>query len=310
LAAVCPSPARGAEGQVYGGPVGGTDIRNAYVPRTPGIYVSLADVPGWATQINGDNGRASNRLRRVNLTYNVDAAALSWTYPFRLLDGYLSSGAQMAYYPYVRLSINNVTQRISDWGDLYADLLKWTFYPGAFTPPSPGARPLPYGLTLQAAYSMVFPTGTFNTHQFTTGGHGTYFVIPNVAATYLTRPNTLGDGLEFSARLFLDHALENPLTHYHSGDVLDLDFAVSERRGRLQYGVAGFAATQLGPDVRNGRTVAPNGRYLVAVKAGPVVAYDFPDRGITLKAKLGFPIYARNSVPGTQFVFSVGFRLW
>jgi len=133
---------------VYGGPIGGTDIRNAYVPQAPGFYAGVADVPGWSTQINGDNGGPSRTLRRVNLTYNIVAAALSYTYPFRLLGGFLSGGAQGSYYPYARFSINNATQRISDWGDLYADLLKWTFYLGAPRPPAPGALPLPYGLAL------------------------------------------------------------------------------------------------------------------------------------------------------------------
>ena len=156
---------------------------------------------------------------------------------------------------------------------------------------------------------MIFPIGTFNTHQFTTGGHNDYFLIPNVAATYLTRPNVLGDGLEFSARLFLDHALENPQTHYRSGDVLDLDYAVSERVGRLQYGAAGFAASQLGRDVQLGQTVAPHGRYLVSIKLGPVVAYDLPGLGATVKAKLTLPIYARNTILGPQFVFAISFGL-
>ncbi len=106
--------------------------------------------------------------------------------------------------------------------------------------PSPGTRPLPYGLTVQAAYSMIFPTGAYNTHQFNTPGHNDYFYIPNAAASYLFGPNFLGDGLEVSARVFYDHASTNQANSYTSGDVIDLDYAISERSGPFQYGLFGL----------------------------------------------------------------------
>ena len=305
----CASPAMAVEGSVYGGPVGGTDIRNAYVSPIPGFYAGFADVPGVSTQLNGSNGGKSLTARRVNLTYNVDAAGLAYVYPFRPFGITVSSAAQLSYTPYFRFSINNRTENITGWNDMYADIGKFTKYLGHAAAPSAGRRPLPYGLTVQAAYSMIFPIGRYNDQQFTTPGHNDYFIIPNLAATYLTKPNFLGDGFEFDAHLFYDHALQNQTTEYNSGDVIDLDYAVSERAGRLQYGVVGFAASQIGRDTAHGQTVPVRGRYFVALKSGPIIAYDFPKLAMTVKAKALFSEYVKNALFGPQVVLAVGFKL-
>ncbi len=302
-------PAQAAEGAVYGGPIGGTDIRNAYLPPLPGFYLGVANVPGFAGIIVGNNGGGSRTSRRVNLGYDIQALGLVYAYPFKLFGGSLASAAQGSYTPYLRFSINNHTEDIDGWGDLYADVLKWSRLFGTLSAPRPGATPLPYGLAVQAAYSMIFPIGTYNTHQFTTPGHNDYFIIPNAAVTYLTPPNFLGDGLELSAHLFYDHATTNPDDAYTTGDVLDLDYAVTERSGRWQYGVAGFGAFQVASDVQNGSIVKPAGKYFDAAKIGPVVAYDLPRFGMTFKVKVGAPLYNRNTIFGPQVVFAMGLKL-
>ena len=303
------SAANATEGDVYGGPTGGTDIRNAYLPAVSGFYGAVADVPGVSTYYTGNAGTPSKAITRLNLTYDITAASLLYVYPFKLLGGTLASDVQFSYDPYVRFSINNMTQRVSGWGDMYADIAKWSYYFGTPQASRSGSHPLPYGLTIQPAFSMIFPIGTYNTHQFTTPGHNDYFVIPNFAVSYLTQPNLIGDGLELSARLFYDHALPNPLTHYKSGDVLDLDFAVSERDGRFQYGIAGFGAVQVGRDIEDGETVPVDGKYFDIFKLGPVAQYDFPRLGLAIKAKLELPIYSRNSTRGPQGVIVVALKL-
>lgn len=92
-------------GSVYGGPIGGTDIRNAYVPPTSGLYIGLADVPGYATQYNGNNGGKSTTVRRVNFTYDAAAVSLAYVYPVRPLGLTLSSSVQVGYLPYERFSV-------------------------------------------------------------------------------------------------------------------------------------------------------------------------------------------------------------
>jgi hypothetical protein len=92
--------------------------------------------------------------------------------------------------------------------------------------------------------------------------------------------------------------------------VLDLDFAVSERYGHWQVGLAGAAADQLFNDGRHGVKVEPNGKRLVVIKLGPVINYDVPDSSISLKAKLLAPVYVRNSAAVTGLILSATFRLF
>lgn len=308
IASISAGAAMAAEGSVFGGPVGGTDIRNAYLPPVPGLYFGVANVPGYANSITGNNSNKSSTISRVNLVYDIQALAVTYVYPVKPFGGTLATTVQGSYNDYERFSLNNRTQRISGWGDLYADLVKYSKFLGEAAPPSPGAASLPYGLTLEGSFSMIFPIGTYNTHQISTPGHNDYFIIPNAAATYLTKPNFIGDGLEFSGHMFYDHAFRNDATNYSSGDVVDIDLAVSERSGRLQYGISGYIAFQVGRDVRNEVAVPPNGRYYSSSKIGPIVAYDFPSIGASLKVKVGLPIYSRNSIKGPQGVVALGIK--
>ena len=155
----------------------------------------------------------------------------------------------------------------------------------------------------------TFPTGSYQPQKAVTSGHNDYFFSPNVAATYLTKPNFLGDGVELYARLFYDHSLENPYDHYRNGDVINLDFAVGERRGRWTFGAAGFAATELGHDLIEGRPVPLHGDYFEAVKLRPILSYDVPQLGMSFKEKLQLPVYTKNTLFGTTAVIVAAFTL-
>ena len=294
---------------IYGGPIGGTDIRNAYLPPIPGLYGGIADVPGTFTQLNGNNGGKEHVASPLNFESNTVAAGLLYVYPFKILGASAATSAQVGYLDYSRFSLDGVTQRSAGWTDMYSDIFKLSRFLGQAAAFSAGRRPLPYGLTVEAAYSMIFPIGDYQALHSVTPGHNDYFITPNVAATYLTRPNFLGDGVEFSGHLFYNHALENTYDHYRDGDVIDLDWGITERDGRIQYGATGFAAFQIGRDAQNGVAVPPEGKYFNAVKIGPIVAYDFPHLGLSLKAKALFSGYIKNTVFGPTFVLSAGFKL-
>jgi hypothetical protein len=53
--------------------------------------------------------------------------------------------------------------------------------------------------------------------------------------------------------------LENPETHFHTGDLLDFEFALSEHIGKFQLGFAGFYAYQPDDDQINGVRIPPDG---------------------------------------------------
>lgn len=290
----------GAEGQFFGGPVGGTDIRNAYLPPVPGFYVGAVAGAGMASQINGDNGKASPVQAHAGSV--IGGVGVLYVYPFKLFGGSLASAAQL---PLVDgyMSLNNRHEYFRGFGDTYVELLSWSKYLGTFGTTPKSERPLPklpYGLTVKLSYAMIFPTGKYNTTQIATPGHNVFFYIPNAAATYLTGPNFLGDGLEFSGHVFFDISSYNHRTNYSTGPLYDIDGAISERSGRWQYGVSGYYARQWGDDTQNGVPVLGNGKRLVSAAVGPVIAYDIPEWKASVKLKVNFPVYSRNTSSMTR----------
>ncbi len=304
IAALLSTTTFGAEGQFFGGPVGGTDIRNAYLPPVPGFYLGTVLGSGWGSQINGDNAKASPV--QVHAGSMIGGVGLLYVYPFKILGGSLASAAQLSLVDGY-MSLNHQHEYFRGIGDTYVELLSWSKYLGRFGSEDQSARPLPrlpYGLTVKLSYSMIFPTGKYNTTQIATPGHNVFFYIPNAAATYLTGPNFLGDGLEFSGHVFFDISSYNHRTNYQTGPLYDFDGAISERSGRWQYGVAGYYARQWGDDTQGGVPVLGTGKRLVTAAVGPVIAYDIPEWKASIKFKINFPVYERNTAVLTR-VFMV-----
>jgi hypothetical protein len=277
-----------AEGITYGGPRGGTDINGAYLPEASGFY-GIALLWGAAPdRFYGNNGGPSS------LAFSGKAAVpglgLLYVYPFKLAGGTLGSSA-IETYAASRLCVNGTCRTTYEWGDLYSDILMWSRYFG--TQESPNG--LPYGFTVKAAFSMQFPTGGYQATAPTPSfGNNVYRFIPNVAFTYLTGPNVLGDGVELSTQIFYGVTTKNTATDYSSGDTVDIDFGISERTGHWQYGLAGNYAFQLQGDKQHGVEL-PNGNKIGIVTLGPVVAYTIPSWKSQIKAKLQLPVYTRNT---------------
>ena len=66
---------------------------------------------------------------------------------------------------------------------------------------------------------------------------------------------------------------------------LNLDFAVSEHIGRFQAGLAGLYITQIADDTQFGIHVPPDGAGAEVLEFGPVLAYDLPEYGASVKIK-------------------------
>ncbi|MGH8778838.1 SphA family protein [Paraburkholderia sp.] len=290
VAAIQSSAGYAAEGPTFGGPVGGTDIRNAYLPSATGFYFGLVTGYGHSSQLYGGGGHPVNNVN-VSTSNNIFAGGILYVYPFKLLGGTVASSLQTAYYS-GRLTLGPTTNNVRGFGDLYSDLFSWSRYFGN------AANGLPVGLTAKVAYSMIFPTGAYNKRDLTSPGHNTIYYIPNFALTYLTGPNIFGDGTEFSAHIFMDIAGTNNATHYHNGPVFDVDWAISERLARWQFGVTGFYANEMADDEINGVRV-PGGKRFAAMSMGPVVGFDIPEIKGSVKLKVLIPVYARNSVANT-----------
>jgi hypothetical protein len=281
--------AKASEGLTYGGPRGGTDINGAYLPQASGFYgIALL----WGAAPNAYYGNNGSRSSAVDFhgKAGVPGLGLLYVYPFKLAGGTLASDV-LDIYTVNRLCVNKTCKTQYQWGDLYSDIIMWSRYFGSSTSP----QGLPYGLTVKLAFSMQFPTGKYVAHAtIPSAGFNIYRIIPNVALTYLTGPNAIGDGVEFSTQIFYATTTTNKATHYASGDTLDIDCAVSERSGRWQYGIAGTYAWQLQGDRVKGVEL-PNGNKIGVVSLGPVVAYRIPSWKSVIKAKVLLPVYARNT---------------
>ncbi|CAH2902183.1 MAG: hypothetical protein PCALPYG88_5672 [uncultured Paraburkholderia sp.] len=201
--ALVTTTASASEGNIFGGPVGGTDIRNATLPTQPGFYGALIGAQTFGTRAYGDNWTQNPRAD-IGVHVSGAAATLLYVYPVTLWGGTLASSVQ-GQVTYGHMSVNGRSQYFEGFGDVYSELIAYSKYFGPLWNSNPEKRVsrLPYGLTVKLAYSMIFPVGKYNTTDLQTVGHNDYFYIPNIAFTYLTDPNAFGDGLELSTHLFL-----------------------------------------------------------------------------------------------------------
>ena len=131
--------------------------------------------------------------------------------------------------------------------DPYAEI-DWSHSFGKLRPSKfPGAYPILQGLTVLVGFGVVFPGVTYEAlafdplQQALSISNNIWDFAPTAGFTYTTQP-ILADGTEISVRFFWNNYIENRDTHYQTGDLLDLEFAVSERIGRFQVGVTGFYA--------------------------------------------------------------------
>jgi hypothetical protein len=191
-------------------------------------------------------------------------------------------------------------------GDPYVEI-DWSRNFGTFRPSKyPGAYPILQGLSLLVGFGVVFPAGQYQDadllEQELSPGTNIWDFAPTVGMTYTTRP-VLAEGTEFSAKAYLNNYLENPSTRYYTGKVVNIDFAVTERIGRFQVGVAGFYAWQIEDDELLGVPIPPDGRRAEALQLGPIVNYDMPESGSSLRLKSYKAIHVRNTVTSWNVVF-------
>jgi hypothetical protein len=120
----------------------------------------------------------------------------------------------------------------------------------------------------------VIPVGKYNGFDAVTQalsiGNNLWDFAPIVAFTFVSPP-LIADGTEVSAKFYWNNYLENLATHYHTGSLINIDFAVSEKIGRFQAGIAGFYAFQVADDKINGVRIEPDGRKGVVLQLGPVL---------------------------------------
>jgi hypothetical protein len=302
------SPCRAAEGTTAAGPIAGTDIRSAELPP-PGFYGGVIGLNSHVPEIVDGKGIAVPGLDAVDLTARIAAPFFAYVPDVKVLGGSvglfgLFPGGQECG----RLVTAIASRCTFGMGDPYFELA-WSRSFGQLRPSQyPGALPILEGLVIGAGIGLVVPFGKYEPQLRATNGisigNNIYDVAPSVAVTYTTPP-LIVEGTEFSAKLYWNDYGINPDTQYKASPLIDLDFAVSERIGRFQPGLAGVYLAQTGADRQFGAVVPPDGRRLEYLALGGVLNYDMPEYAAAIRVKALSTVLGRNT--GISQVFAIGF---
>lgn len=292
-------PLMAIEGPAAAGPIGGTDIRSALVPP-PGVYGGTIQLGAATLDFLDASGKSVPALKDAKLSKEVAGPFVYYVPPAKVLGGSIGVGAVLpAGNICGRLFTGQAKECTGSLGDPYVEI-DWGRFFGKMRPSRfAGAYPVPEGLAVLVGFGVVIPAGGSDfsdpLSQALHLGTNIWDLAPSLAVTY-TSPAILADGTELSMKLFWNNYLANPETHYLTGDVLNLDFALTERIGRWQAGVAGFYAAQAGDDKINGVVIPPDGRRADILQLGAVVAYDIPEHAAAVKVKALSTPFASNTV--------------
>jgi len=287
------TPALALEGPTAAGPIGGYDIRSAQLPP-PGVYGGVIFLAAEAFDFVDGNGKTIPAFRDANLIKYLVGPFLYYVPNVKVLGGSVGIGGIVPLGVQCgHLFIGEPDDCTGGFGDPYVEI-DWSRSFGTLRPSKfEGAPPIQGGLTVLAGFGVIFPAGTFTasdpTQQALSIGTHTWDFAPTFGITYVTPP-ILADGTEISLRFLWNNYLENTATKYSTGDLLDLEFALTERIGRFQVGVTGFYAWQSEDDELFGVPIPPDGRRIKVFQIGPILNYDIPGSSMKVKALFTGPV--------------------
>jgi hypothetical protein len=294
---IAPGSAFAIEGPTSAGPIGGTDIRSGLLPP-PGLYGGTIQLGAGSIDFVDGSGRTIPALQDAHLSVAVGGPFIYYIPSVKVLGGSIAFAGIVPGGNFCGRHFSGTSTECSAGvGDPYIEI-DWARFFGKFHPSKfTGAYPIPEGLSILVGFGVVLPTGKYDPStqltQATSPGTNIWDFAPSLALTYTTAP-ILVDGTEISAKFFWNNYLENPQTHYLTGDLLDLDFAVTEHIGRFQVGATGFYAFQVEDDTVFGVRVPPDGRQADILQLGGLVAYDMPECDSSVKIKALSSVFADN----------------
>lgn len=292
-------PAFAVEGPTAAGPIGGTDIRSAVLPP-PGLYGGVIVAGAEAFNFVDGHGDTIPALKDANLWKILAGPWLYGVSDFKVLGGHFGLGGIVPIGNQCgHLFIGQADDCTSGVGDPYVEI-DWSRSFGKLRPSKfPGALPILQGLSILVGFGVVLPGEAYDSsdplQQALSIANNTWDFAPTMGLTY-TSPPILADGTEISVRFFWNNYLKNPATDYSAGDLLDFEFALTERIGRFQVGVAGFYAFQVEDDELFGVRVPPDGRRVKNFQLGPILNYDLPERMASVKVKAITTFVTENTV--------------
>jgi hypothetical protein len=287
------------EGPTAAGPIGGTDMRSGMLPP-PGVYYGTMQLVARTIDFLDGQGNTIPGLEDAQLTKGVGGPFLYYVPETKIFGGHVAiAGIIPAIHQCGRLFTGTSDDCDTGIGDPYVEIA-WSRFFGSFRPSEyAGAYPIPEGLSVLLGFGAVIPAGKFTARdplsQALSPGTNIWDFAPTVALTYTTKP-ILAEGTEFSAKLYWNNYLENSDTRYRTGDLINIDFAMTEHIGRFQLGLAGLYAVQIEDDKIAGVTFPPDGRRGELFQIGAVAGYDMPEHASSLKVKALVSPFAENTV--------------
>jgi hypothetical protein len=298
-----------AEGPSIAGPVGGTDVRSAFLPP-PGLYGAVAVAPAAAYDLVDGEGRPVAGLEAADLKRVVGGPFILYVPDIKVWGG---SVGFSAFVPFGRqcgrLFPNEPRICQSGMGDPYVEA-SWSRFFGTVRPSRfADAPPIAEGLAVAFGFGAVVPIGQYDastpTKQALSTGSNIWDFAPSVAVTYTTAP-VIADGTEFSAKVYWNNYLTNPDTQHATGSIISVDYAITERIGRFQVGIAGAYAAQLEDDRLAGVVIPPDGRRAEILTVGGVLVYDIPEAAAAVKFKGAATVRSVSANIANSHVFVVG----
>jgi hypothetical protein len=299
------TPALAGETAIPVTPSGGTDVNQAILPA-PGLYGAVITLPlNQNDKVYDYNGKAVPTSAAVRLSMPTVALGLQYVYPFKVFGGSMDSGLTQAFTSQSYKIGNTIHGNNTRNGDLYVDFFTWSrqVFKG------PGASPNS-GLNFAFGYSMKMPSGEYTTRNPVNLGNNVWVFIPNAAVTY-TAPGIgaiHGTDSQISTKVFYGVPSENPATHYHTGNVMAVDFSVNEAFGPLRAGLAGTLLEQTTDDILPSGVQPPFGKKFTQFQVGPVVSYGIPNTKLALKFKYLNSIFVRNDINDQFFLMAVAMK--
>ncbi|MGE3529026.1 MAG: transporter [Methyloceanibacter sp.] len=286
---------------------GYTDIFGGIVPPQPGFYFRTD-----AYHYNGDAGATIfDGLVQlgVDQDYTATIAALTYVTPWKILGGTYAvavAPSVVAMNVDVGLSVPRLTGPLGmqtvgpfafEIGDTNLD-----FGDTAFAPLVLGWNAGKFHWNV-AVFGFA-PTGDYSTRQLANTSLNHWAIMPRFAATYFD----LATGWQATGAVVYSFNFENPATDYESGDILNLEGAITKNFGPLGVGAVGYAMIQTTGDSGSG---AKLGSFESRVYgAGPIVTYMLgdPRNPLTFIAKYYQEFDAENTFEGRTFDVAVTAR--
>jgi len=144
------------------------------------------------------------------------------------------------------------------------------------------------------------PTGLYSTNNLANTSLNHWAVMPRLAATYFN-PKT---GWQVNGAAVYSVSWENPATHYETGEILNLESAVTKNFGALGVGGVAYAMIQTTPDSGAGARLGAFESKVYG--AGPIITYSMG--GLTLLAKWYAEFDAENTFEGNIVDAAASFK--